>query len=287
MAANFHGGTEVVNYPWDTWPRLSADDAWWVNVSREYADTVHINSPADYMNQYENGITNGYQWYEVAGGRQDYMNYFHHCREATIEVSDAYILPTSQLLAHWNYNYRSLLNYIEQAGYGLHGLVTDSLSGEPIHAKVYISGFDKDSSHVYTDPQVGDYHRLLKGGNYTVTYSATGYLPKTITVQVTDKQTTVRDVKLSKGTLSDNLITRVQPDIKIYPNPVYEGKTIIESDYQVQTIKVKDITGKDVFSASPFSKRFSVECNWPAGIYLFELQVDGKWIAKKIQVITN
>jgi len=287
MAANFHGGTEVVNYPWDTWPRLSADDAWWISVSRQYADTVHLYSPADYMNQYDKGITNGYQWYEVDGGRQDYMNYFHYCREATIEVSDAYILPVSQLLPHWEYNYHSLINYIKQAGYGLHGLVTDSLSGEPLYAKVFIPGFDKDSSHVYTDPQVGDYHRLLIGGEYTVTYSAAGYLPKTIKVQLTDKQTTVLDVKLSQGTLSSKPLPAEDAEIKVYPNPVNEGKTTIESALQIQMLNVKDITGKNVYSSSPYSKRFSVECNWPSGIYLFQLQIEGKWINKKIQVITN
>ena len=38
VAANFHGGAEVVNYPWDTWSTLNPDDSWWQNVSRSYAD---------------------------------------------------------------------------------------------------------------------------------------------------------------------------------------------------------------------------------------------------------
>lgn len=201
MGANFHGGTEVINYPWDTWPILAADDAWWIYVSREYADTVHAHSPSNYMNQYVNGITNGYAWYEITGGRQDYMNYFRHCRECTMEVSDTKLIPESQLIAHWNYNKNSLLNYIEQSGYGLHGLVTDSMSGEPLDAKVFINGFDKDSSHVYTDPQIGDYHRLLKAGTYNVTFSAAGYTPKTFNVQITDKQTTILNVQLYDGRL--------------------------------------------------------------------------------------
>ncbi len=188
MSANFHGGEEVVNYPWDTWSKLTADDAWWIYVSREYADTVHANAPSTYMNQFNNGITNGYAWYEISGGRQDYMNYYRYCREVTVEISATKLLPENQLIAHWNYNYRSFLNYIEQSKYGLSGLVTDSLSGEPLNAKIFISAFDKDSSQVYTDPQVGDYHRLLKGGTYTITYSAAGYFPKTFTVQVTDKR---------------------------------------------------------------------------------------------------
>lgn len=287
MSANFHGGTEVVNYPWDTWSRLSADDAWWQYVSHEYADIVHVNAPSDYMNYYNNGITNGSQWYEIDGGRQDYMNYFQHCREATIELSDDYILPENKLESYWNYNYRSLLNYIEQSGYGLRGLVTDSLSGTPLYAKIYISGFDKDSSHVYTDPQVGDYHRLLKGGSYTVTYSANGYLSKNITMQVFDKQATIVDVKLNKNSLGINSTQsqRNLPEITIYPNPVMDGRLEITSVNPVQFLKIIDINGKTMFSSAPNTKDIIAECNWPSGTYFVQAQINGEWISKKIQVI--
>lgn len=289
MSANFHGGVEVVNYPWDTWPRLAADDAWWVYTSREYADNVHLNAPEGYMNFLNNGITNGITWYPVHGGRQDYMNYFQHCREVTIELSDTKLLPVSQLLIHWNYNYRSLLNYIEEAGYGLHGLVTDSVTGDPLYAKILISGFDIDNSYIYTDPQVGDYHRLLKGRTekYNVTYSASGYLSKTIAVQITDKQTTIQNVKLSRGTLSTSVLIKEQPEIKIFPNPVTEGSTIIESENPVQQLLVKDITGRIIYFSTPGINSLCVQCNWSSGIYLFQLKSNDKWTNKKVQVINN
>jgi len=210
MGANFHGGAEVVNYPWDTWSRLAADNSWWVYVSREYADTVHLYAPSNYMNEYQNGITNGYAWYTISGGRQDYMNYFRHCREVTIEISDTKTLSASQLETYWNYNYRSFLNYLEECNYGLHGIVTDSITGEPLNAKVFISGHDIDSSHVYTDPAVGDYHRLLKGGTYNVTFSAAGYISKTIQVQITDRQKTNLDVQLYDGSLHANFKSDLQ-----------------------------------------------------------------------------
>ena len=49
MAANFHGGAEVFNYPWDTWAQLHTDDDWWQLVGREWADTVHAHAPNDYF----------------------------------------------------------------------------------------------------------------------------------------------------------------------------------------------------------------------------------------------
>ncbi|MBK7211974.1 MAG: T9SS type A sorting domain-containing protein [Bacteroidales bacterium] len=204
MSANFHGGEEVINYPWDTWSRLAADNNWWVYVSREYADTVHLHAPSNYMNGFQSGITNGYAWYTISGGRQDYMNYFRNCREVTIEISDTKLLPENQLENHWNYNYRSFLNYLEQCNYGLHGIVTDSLTGAPLRSKVYISGFDLDSSYVYSDQNVGDYHRLLKAGMYNVTFSANGHISKTIPVQITDKQKFNLDVQLYDGSLKAN-----------------------------------------------------------------------------------
>jgi len=97
MSANSHSGAELVNYPWDTWAQLSADNDWWVFVCREYADTVHANAPSGYLTDYNDGITNGYAWYSISGGRQDYMNYFHSCREMTLEISSDKMPQESQI----------------------------------------------------------------------------------------------------------------------------------------------------------------------------------------------
>jgi hypothetical protein len=202
MAANFHGGIEVINYPWDTWQRRHADDNWWIYVSREYADTAQLNSPAGYMTALNNGITNGYDWYRVSGGRQDYMNYFHNCRELTAEISNTKLLPASQLPAHWNYNYRSFLNYMNQSLYGIHGTITDSVSGQAVEAKVEVIGHELDNSHVFSFLPDGNYHRPIKAGTYSLRFSATGYHPKTVSnISVADKQKVVLNVQLIPGTI--------------------------------------------------------------------------------------
>jgi PKD repeat protein len=197
MSANFHGGAEVLNYPWDTWQRLSADDAWWQYVCRQYADTAHANSPSGYLTDLNNGITNGYAWYSISGGRQDYMNYFQRCREVTAEISSIKLLPANQLEAFWEYNYRSLLNYIEQSLYGVRGLVSNASTGAPIAAKVSISGYDMDNTEVYASMPIGNYHRPLKAGTYNITFSAFGYVTKTINnVEINDENTVILDVQL-------------------------------------------------------------------------------------------
>ena len=198
MAANFHGGDEVVNYPWDNYHPFTADDAWWQLVSREYADLCH-EIDTNYMSEFHNGIVHGVEWYPVAGGRQDYMNYYQECREVTIECSMAWMPSSSMMPTYWNYNHNSIITYLEEVLYGIHGVVTDSLTGQPIiGATVTIDGHDHHGSSV-TSHEVGDYHRPIKGGTYQVTYSANGYYPKTVTLSVNDHETVIQDIKLLAG----------------------------------------------------------------------------------------
>ena len=202
LSCNIHSGTEVCNYPWDTWYKRHADDDWWIFVCREYADTAQFYSPYGYMTELNNGITNGYDWYTIAGGRQDYMNYFHQCREFTLELSDIKILPPNQLPAFWEYNYRSFLNYIEQINYGIRGIITDSITGNPIEAEVFIDGHDIDSSWVYSSLPIGNYYRLIYAGTYEITYSAQGYFPKTKSnVIAFNRNTTYAHIQLAPGIL--------------------------------------------------------------------------------------
>ena len=199
ISANFHGGEEVVNYPWDTWSRRHPDDIWYQDICHGYADTVHNHSPSTYMDGFDDGITNGWDWYSVAGGRQDYMNYYRGCREVTIELSSVKLLSASQLPAHWEYNRLSFIGYLENALYGIKGIVTDSATGLPMAATISVLDHDEDSSEVYTDPDVGDYHRMIEAGIYNLKFIAPGYLSKTVSgVTVADGGITVVDVQLQQ-----------------------------------------------------------------------------------------
>ncbi|MGN0089019.1 MAG: M14 family zinc carboxypeptidase [Candidatus Limimorpha sp.] len=198
MAANYHGGAEVMNYPWDNETDLHVDDAWWQLVSREYADLCHQVNP-NYMTFMNNGITNGAQWYMIGGGRQDYMNYYHKCREVTIECSDTKCPSGSQLPNFWNINKNSIFAYMNQCLYGIHGVVTDMNSGAPVSATISISNHDNDYSVVESQMPAGDFHRPIKGGTYNVVVTANGYYPFQQTVTVADGQTVELNVALEPG----------------------------------------------------------------------------------------
>jgi hypothetical protein len=182
MSANMHGGIECVNYPWDSWTssnNLHADNDWWLLVSHEYADTARYYSPPTYMNpsgsSFNNGVTHGGDWYVVYGSRQDFMNYYRNQRELTLELSNTKLLPPAQLPAHWEYNYRSFLNYMRQATYGIRGTVTDLYSGQPLEAMIEILNHDADNTHVYSELPYGDFYRPVLAGTYDLLVSAEGY----------------------------------------------------------------------------------------------------------------
>lgn len=196
LSANFHGGAEVVNYPWDCFVRLHPDNSWFYDLSRKYADTVHAHSVAGYMDDLNNGITNGYAWYPVYGGRQDYMTYFKRGREVTIELSNTKLLPASSLPTYWEYNRRSLLNYMKSVLYGIKGKVTDNF-GNPVKAKIIIVGHEADSSEVYSSVQFGDFYRLIAPGTYNVQIVAPNLISQTITnVVVNQNQATELNIQL-------------------------------------------------------------------------------------------
>lgn len=208
ISANFHGGTELVNYPFDNAyaaQYIHPDNDWFEHVGVEYAthcqadanagttSTPPYNNKSSYMTDDEDwdessgnqawhnnyalspGVTHGAEWYRVFGGRQDYMNYYQHCKEVTIELSDQKILQESLLDDYWYYNRDALLDYLTQGTYGFRGLVLDASTNNPIEdVKVTVVGHDDFGSEVYTDNH-GAYYRPIKGGNYTLQFEAPCY----------------------------------------------------------------------------------------------------------------
>jgi len=196
LSSNLHTGAVVANYPWDTWIQLTADDNWWQHICNEYADTCQYYGSSNYFTGFDDGIVNGYDWYEVDGGRQDYMNYFKHCREFTLELSNDKTPNPLDLPYYWNANKNSFYNFMEQSLYGLRGIITDSITGLPLKAKVEIIGHDEDSSHVFSSLQIGNYHRYIYQGSYQFTFSKSGYHTKTINASIINNNFTVQDVQL-------------------------------------------------------------------------------------------
>lgn len=292
MSMNFHSGSEVFNYPWDTWAKNHADSLWWKFVGREYADTVHHYGPSGYFTDQNNGVTDGNAWYQVIGGRQDYTTYFKHGREVTLELSSDKILLASKLLNYWNYNVHSFLNYIEESSYGINGKVIDSVTGLPLRAKILIPSHDMDSSFVYSSLPSGWYFRPIDQGTYNITVSAPGYFSKTLSGVMVSRRTTTRiNLKLIPLNIGGIHNDAVHNYPLVFPNPT-DGITQLqfpENSGAPAQFEIFNSSGISVFSKL-FKKVHSNSIpldlrQFAKGIYFLRLQTgntlyEGKMVIK-------
>ncbi|XP_018111458.1 carboxypeptidase M isoform X2 [Xenopus laevis] len=179
LSANFHGGAVVASYPYDNANsennEISPDNDFFKNLATLYA-TNHANmhQGVQCLNTaiFPNGITNGYLWYPVRGGMQDYNYIYGQCFEITIELSCCKYPDASMLSEFWSENKVALIEYIKQVHKGVKGQVFDLL-GYPIpNAIVEV----KDRNHIkpYKTNSNGEYYLLLLPGVYTVIVSASG-----------------------------------------------------------------------------------------------------------------
>jgi hypothetical protein len=234
LSANFHSGYEVVNYPWDTWRQLHSDDTWFRHISRHYADTAQTYGPPGYMNDEDNGITNGYAWYQVIGGRQDYANYFLRAREVTIELSTLK-MPSEELIEeYWQANRRSLKQYLAQALTGISGIVTDSVTGTPLSASIWLLGSDSDSTQVFTCKEDGSFFRMSLPGIQSIRVTAHSYIPRIVPVTVSQDAYTDLSLALSRAKA-----------LSLYPNPFDDILQVyIDQAAQEMDIAFYDLTGR-------------------------------------------
>ncbi len=205
LSANFHGGAQVVNYPWDNGApsgsySMCPDDAWYIALSLDYAAT----NPDLLGGGFPLGITNGCAWYSVEGGRQDWMYFFEGGREVTIELYTSKTPPGSALPQRWENNRQSFLTYLDYALHGIRGMVSDASNGLPIEAQIDVLGIP--GVPVYSDDDLGDFYRLILPGTYDLVISAPHYFSDTLfNVVVVDSPMTEVDVALQpedKGTVS-------------------------------------------------------------------------------------
>lgn len=168
LSANFHGGTEVVNYPWDT----QRDDFPYkdlvVDLSREYA--VKIPSMRD-NREFVDGIVNGYEWYEINGGMQDWSYHWHQDLQVTIELSHSKWPTYDVVPSYYDKNRDSLFDYMKSVhqGFGV------SLKGVEKFTVKISRVQDNEVSLIDTISITGnEFYKVLSKGQYRVQVIANG-----------------------------------------------------------------------------------------------------------------
>lgn len=123
LSANFHGGAEVISYPWDTIPdKFPAYDMIRA-MSLEYATLAPYIGASK---EFPKGIVNGYAWYEVNGGMQDWAYYWYRDIQLTIELSNQKYPDPSTVPYYYQQNRKALLTYIAR----VHTINQSRMSGQ-------------------------------------------------------------------------------------------------------------------------------------------------------------
>ncbi|KYO47741.1 carboxypeptidase M isoform X1 [Alligator mississippiensis] len=208
LSANLHGGALVGSYPFDngysdmvTTKRYSAtkDDDVFRYLAKSYAShhatmSRGISCGTSNVESFPGGITNGYAWYPLEGGMQDYNYVWGQCFEITLELSCCKYPPEGKLKQFWNDNRASLIEYIKQVHLGVKGQVFDG-SGKPIpNAIVEAEG----RQHVcpYKTNKYGEYYLLLLPGKYRINATVPGVPSKLKQLEVPDGTANLSAFKL-------------------------------------------------------------------------------------------
>lgn len=209
LSANLHGGAVVANYPYDkslehrfrsahrSSNSPTPDDKLFQKLAKVYSYAhgwMHQGwNCGDY---FPDGITNGASWYSLSKGMQDF-NYLHtNCFEITLELSCNKFPHQEELQREWLGNREALIQFLEQVHQGIKGMVLDENSNNLTGAVVSVTGINHD----VTSGEHGDYFRLLLPGTYTVTATAPGFDPETVSVTVGPAEPTLVNFQLKKST---------------------------------------------------------------------------------------
>jgi len=162
LSTNFHGGAEVMNYAWDTIPDRHPFHDLLIEIALDYSNkALYIKNNGEF----ENGITNGYAWYEVNGGMQDWSYYWYNDLQFTVELSTAKWPSYSKIPYYIEQNMEALVSqirYIHQgAGFKLD---QDGLNGQVQITQVNATGNKDLGSYKFRN---SEFYKVLPEGEYT------------------------------------------------------------------------------------------------------------------------
>jgi predicted deacylase len=201
LSVTYHSGTVVVNTLFDYKTESSG-------VPDEY-DLVkalgHLYADADGGTGYifknnpdmltdpdiDQGVINGGDWYVIDGSMQDWSYLEAGCIDFTVEVARSSPLTEDGINSVFLYNRDSMLAFIDAAGMGVSGHVTEADGITPLEGVAVRnittenpSGTDLVTYTYYN----GWFHRVLKVGSYTLEFSKTGYTAKSESVTAPEDQ---------------------------------------------------------------------------------------------------
>ncbi|HSN50640.1 MAG TPA: M14 family zinc carboxypeptidase [Bacteroidales bacterium] len=165
---NYHGGTEIISYPWSYRPSAATD-----YPQMDQLASVYSNYSGYTSLPYGQGFN---IMYAINGSNKDFQYGSMGNIGWSIEITNDKEPASSLISPYYNKNEPAITEVIKRCGYGVEGIVTDSITGEPLSATIWVNNFFP----VVTKPGVGDYHKYILPGTYTIKVVANGYSTKVI-----------------------------------------------------------------------------------------------------------
>jgi hypothetical protein len=160
FSANFHGGSTVINYPWDTTGDTFPMADLILDLSKEYAASVPEMANSK---RFKDGVVNGYHWYEVDGGMQDWSYKWHNDLQVTVELSNRKWPSYTEIPNYYKDNHDSLFRYIKRIHQGA-GFKFSSLTAGTVEVRKVDNKFSFEIGTYGFER--GEFYKVLSPGKY-------------------------------------------------------------------------------------------------------------------------
>ncbi|HHE38846.1 MAG TPA: hypothetical protein ENL20_09780 [Candidatus Cloacimonetes bacterium] len=251
----YHSYSELVLFPFGYNDGVIAPDH---DALEELAIEMAVTIPSAYGGNYT--PQEAWELYPCMGTTDDYSYGQHGIFSFTIELGTEFIPPGNEIQGICDDNIQAAMILLDRVNYQtLTGIITDSETGLPIVAEIYIEGID--NTGVYREPYQSDelfgrYYRLLETGNYDVTFSADGYFSQTFeNVSIISGDTTILNVSLEAADPPDISINPTSFTVNLQSDETTDENLRISNDGEYDLIynlthEDRDSGGSDIFGYS-------------------------------------
>ena len=221
LGISYHTVSYYVNASWNYTPHHPPDEALFQTIGEAYA------GKSAFLPVF------GWDWYDIQGDVNDWSLGTQGTFDWTLELM-------SDLDSQWEINRAGLIAFLSFMFQGVEGRVIDAATGAPLAARIDI---DPAGAPVFTDPDVGDYHRILLPGRYSLRAVAEGYAPQEKNgIEVLSEDTVTVDFALEKdwerpgyafavnGMSMPKRVARTRYDVERYPNDTMVWDVLGEPD---------------------------------------------------------
>lgn len=203
MSISYHSQGEVIYYPW-IWGKMAApDDKVIKRIATDVAAHItRMDGEGTYAVSPGGPSSQSYPWFYGRRGVLDMI----------IETGKgSHLFPPEDVPGIIAENLKGITAFIAHAdGPGLSVRVTDAVTGEPLHAQVWLPRIDNESvDRRFSDAQFGRARRLLDPGEYYLVVSCEGYETEVYpALEVGVEGWTVLEIKLQPSTISRKISAR-------------------------------------------------------------------------------